>query len=310
MSTVVAGICASHHTGMNWAVERTKDQALVEHFQAGIADARRILEESRPDVAVVIGSNHFQGVYLEMMPAFMLGVGEVAGDGTGGTPRGPMLIDTDYARRLAWGLTERHFDLAISARLEVDHGITIGLQHLWPALDLPFVPIVVNTFAAPLPTWSRCRALGEGIRSFIESDGQDKRVAVLASGGLSHNLPFFPKWYSTLNDEEDELVDLGMYPRDEEGAERWAQRRGEIISRSQHMVNPEFDEGILRMLVARDWDGLLSYSDAEIDRIAGNGAQEIRNWVIAAAAVEGSGRKLAYAPLTEWHTGMAVATLI
>jgi 2,3-dihydroxyphenylpropionate 1,2-dioxygenase len=64
------------------------------------------------------------------------------------------------------------------------------------------------------------------------------------------------------------------------------------------------------MLVARDWDGLLSYSDAEIDRIAGNGAQEIRNWVVAAAAVEGSGRKLAYAPLTEWHTGMAVATLI
>jgi 2,3-dihydroxyphenylpropionate 1,2-dioxygenase len=310
MSTIVAGICASHHTGMNWAAERTKAQDLVKHFQDGLAAASEILHDAEPDVAVVVGSNHFQGVYLEMMPAFMVGVGECVGDGTGGTPKGPLLIDTDYARKLSWGLTERHFDLAISARLEVDHGITIGMQHLWPSMDLPMVPIVINTFAAPLPTMTRCRDLGVAIRSFIESDGEAKRVAILASGGLSHNLPFFPKWYSTANEEEDQLVDLGMYPRDEDGAERWARKRGEIISRSQHMVNPEFDEGIMRMLLERDWASLLRYTDAEIDEIAGNGAQEIRNWIVAAGAVEGSGKQLAYAPLTEWHTGMAVATLI
>jgi 2,3-dihydroxyphenylpropionate 1,2-dioxygenase len=49
-------------------------------------------------------------------------------------------------------------------------------------------------------------------------------------------------------------------------------------------------------------------SNAEVERVAGNGAQEIRSWIAMAAAVgPGRGRTLTYEPIERWLTGMAVA---
>ena len=49
------------------------------------------------------------------------------------------------------------------------------------------VPVMVNTYYPPnQPTPKRCYALGQAVRKAIESWDADKRVAVMASGGLSH----------------------------------------------------------------------------------------------------------------------------
>ena len=52
---------------------------------------------------------------------------------------------------------------------------------------IPLVPIVVNTYWPPnqMPP-ARCWALGKALRDAIESYSQDLKVAVVASGGLSH----------------------------------------------------------------------------------------------------------------------------
>ena len=52
---------------------------------------------------------------------------------------------------------------------------------------IPLVPIVVNTYWPPnqMPP-ARCWALGKALREAIESYPQDLKVAVVASGGLSH----------------------------------------------------------------------------------------------------------------------------
>jgi 2,3-dihydroxyphenylpropionate 1,2-dioxygenase len=48
----------------------------------------------------------------------------------------------------------------------------------------------------------------------------------------------------------------------------------------------------------------------EVEKAAGNGAQELRTWLVAAgAAGGGGGRVLAYEPMPEWLTGMGVAVL-
>ena len=49
------------------------------------------------------------------------------------------------------------------------------------------IPVMVNTYYPPnQPTPKRCYAFGRAVRRAIESWDSDKRVAVMASGGLSH----------------------------------------------------------------------------------------------------------------------------
>ena len=52
---------------------------------------------------------------------------------------------------------------------------------------MPMVPVMVNTYYPPnQPTPKRCYAFGQAVRKAIESWDSDKRVALMASGGLSH----------------------------------------------------------------------------------------------------------------------------
>jgi len=56
-----------------------------------------------------------------------------------------------------------------------------------PGSKVPMVPVMVNTYFPPnQPTPKRCYAFGQAVRKAIESWPGDARVALLASGGLSH----------------------------------------------------------------------------------------------------------------------------
>ena len=41
--------------------------------------------------------------------------------------------------------------------MTIDHGVTHAVQYVLPGLDMPVVPLLVNTFAPPLPRLARCR---------------------------------------------------------------------------------------------------------------------------------------------------------
>lgn len=52
---------------------------------------------------------------------------------------------------------------------------------------VPMVPVLVNTYFPPnQPTAARCYAFGQAIRRAVESWDDGSRVAIAASGGLSH----------------------------------------------------------------------------------------------------------------------------
>ena len=71
-------------------------------------------------------------------------------------------------------------------------------------------------------------------------------------------------------------------------------------------INTDFDRDFLDRLESGDAQRLTDYSRAEIDA-AGNGAHEIRTWLVAAGAVEAPFDVLAYEPVPEWLTGTSVA---
>jgi 2,3-dihydroxyphenylpropionate 1,2-dioxygenase len=311
MSELVLGVGASHSTLMNTHWAEVDHLAGAHRFREGLAQARYALAEARPDAVVVIGSNHFRGMFLDLMPAFTIGVGEVLGAGEAGTPGGPLPVDTALARRVVDGLVGDGFDPAFSLRLTVDHGITHSLQHLLPALDVPIVPVVVNMFAPPLPSLRRCHDLGSVIGAAVRSDGAAKRVAVIASGGLSHRLPW-PKWFAALSDDDRFLVEAWLNGRTSWG--EYEVRRRQIIRAAEPDINDEFDQWFLRLLETGDLAPLLDRTDEQIEKEAGNGAHELRSWVVMAAALTSpsgpaAGRTLAYAAVPNWLTGMGVSLL-
>lgn len=303
-SRVVRAVGASHSTLMNTHGSRPEHADREQRFRAGLAAAAELLAADGVDLAVVVGPNHFRGLWLDLLPAFTIGVGEVQGSGESGTLGGPLATDPAAALALCESLVGEGFDLAFSNRLQVDHGITQAVQLIVRDLAVPVVPLLVNTFAAPLPTLRRCLALGEALGRAVAVLPGARRVAVVASGGLSHTLPW-PDWRRPSSDDERFMVEAWSA-----GATRWKdyeQRRRSLVVAAPARIDPEFDAEVLDRFTAGTLEGF-SGRDAEVLERGGNGASELRAWLVAAAAAgHRGGRRLAYEQLPEWLTGMGVA---
>src|SRR5262249_50943935 len=99
----------------------------------------------------------------------------------------------DLARHLIRSLLTQDFDPGCSNQLRpnvgLGHAFAFMYRYIIPEGTVPMVPVAVNTFYPPnRPTPRRCYALGQALRRAIESWDSDKRVGVVASGGLSHTI--------------------------------------------------------------------------------------------------------------------------
>ena len=307
MSEIVLGVGASHSTLMNTHWDEVAGLDRAESFRAGLEETADLVRAARPDTVVIIGSNHFRGLWLDLMPAFTIGVGECVASGESGTPAGPQAVDVDLARYACRALVEREFDVAFSAKLQIDHGIAHAIQYLLPGLGVPIVPLIVNVFAPPLPSPARCDALGRALGDAIRTDEAAKRVVVIGSGGLSHQLPF-PRWDAPGTDDDRYLVDVWT-----NGRENWRdhdERRRRITRAAPATVSSEFDRHVLDLVEAGDLASLAGLGSIGLEAGGGNGAQEMRTWMVMAAACgHAPGRTIVYSPMPEWLTGMAVAVI-
>jgi 2,3-dihydroxyphenylpropionate 1,2-dioxygenase len=308
MGTLVLGIAASHTTLMNthWHLVKNLDRA--ERFRDALGAARKALAAAQPETVVIIGSNHFRGFYLDLIPSFTVGVGACHASGEAGTPSGPQRVDEALAHHIVATALDSGVDVAFSAKLQIDHGITHAMQYLMAGLDVPIVPVVINVFAPPLPKLQRCVALGAAIGEAIASFGK-RRVAVIASGGLSHRLPW-PDWRNPQSDDDAFLVEAFR-----DGRTNWKEheaRRREIVVRATQSVeafrvNSDFDRAFLDLIrTGGVADAVAAHGDSVLGD-AGNGGQEIRTWIaMTAALADKPGHVLAYEDVPEWLTGMAV----
>jgi protocatechuate 4,5-dioxygenase beta chain len=73
----------------------------------------------------------------------------------------------------------------------VEHGFLVPMNLLFPNdPDWPIevVPVQVNVIQHPLPTAMRCYRLGQAIAQAVDSFDDDKKVVILGTGGMSHQL--------------------------------------------------------------------------------------------------------------------------
>ncbi len=273
MAEIVAGIACSHvpllamHPGFEYAEEGQRNRVT-----AGFARGREILEAARPDVIVIFSTDHFDRCFFDNLPAFLVGVGdEAAGPPTETLPipKARVAVAGALGRFIVSEGMEGGVDFALSEELALDHAEIVPLSFLTPGWDVPIVPIVVNAFAAPMPSLKRCYDVGAFVAGCVARFAEPWRVAVVGTGGLSH-------WVGP--------PETGK-------------------------INAEFDRWFLERLVRRESEQVIAkYPRNELERIAGNGGNEVRDWLAVAGAMppEMRAEVLAYEPIAQWATGTGV----
>lgn len=155
-------------------------------LDAGIAAMRRLgklLDETRPDALIVFASDHMETFFLKSVPTFAVMSCENATAAFAGRSYSPP-IHQELAEALLEQLVSHDFDMAYSQEADLGHSFAAIFEWVIEGRSIPVVPVFINTYLPPLPSARRCAALGKAIAEIVAS--RPERVAVLASGGMSH----------------------------------------------------------------------------------------------------------------------------
>ena len=172
---------------------------------------------ARPDVMVVIGDDQDEWFQPDIQPAFAIFHGKEVNNRALTTEESEnrAKIGAQYAAKLyhppadevypcATGLAERMIAQAMADQFDVTacatqprltNGMVRKLGHAFGFVyrrvlgsrPVPIVPVMINTYFPPnQPTAKRCYDFGRSLGRAVEAWKSDARVAVAASGGVSH----------------------------------------------------------------------------------------------------------------------------
>ena len=196
MAELVATLASTHHPFYLKATTLPPElQApFAPEWKRKIEAYRETLTKAKPDILVMIGSDHFHQIFLDNCPQFLIGKADRY-DATFhneerefGIPKYVLDGDMEMSRFMHRDLMDQGFDFAFSNELKIDHSIICPIITVRPDADLPVVPIYTNIFAPPLPSPKRFYDLGVAIRKAVDAFPSDKRVAVIGTGHLSLEL--------------------------------------------------------------------------------------------------------------------------
>ena len=196
MATIVGGIATSHTPTIGFALDANKQQDPVwAPIFAGYKPVQDWLAAKQPDVLFLIYNDHITSFFFDHYSQFALGIGESYSPADeGGGPRKLPAVKghPGLARHIATGLVADEFDLSYFQNKGLDHGAFSPLSVLWPRQEGQWpgaiVPLQVGVLEFPIPSARRCFKLGQSLRKAIESYPEDIKVAIVGTGGLSHQV--------------------------------------------------------------------------------------------------------------------------
>jgi len=270
MAEIVAAMAMTHSPGLTgWF-----DRASEEHQQLALgatAEMRRRLEAAQPDVLVMLSNDHLLNWPMNNVPEYTVGIGgEHVGPAdwfdewlgmekyrVAGEPGLARFLVNEGARR---GLALAH----LGGEMQFDDGISVPTHYLNPDARFRLIPITMNCTVPPIPTPARAYEVGRAMRDILNAWPGPERIAVVATGGLSHE-PGGPRYF-------------------------W--------------VDEEFDRWFLDLLKRGDHEALLAECTLERMEAAGSGGTaELLAWIVALACTRGPADVLAYMPAIAWRSG-------
>lgn len=184
-----------------------KKAAACERALDRLADA---LEQANPDVVVIVGDDQAElftpdhqpavavfhgneiattrGKYADGAPDWMMQIGRgYLMDGIYRTPGAP-----EFGTFLIEALIRQEIDVAAvgavrdPSKAGFGHAYGFIVKRLFRK-SIPVLPVMLNTYFPPnVPSANRCYEIGRRLRATIEQYPSDLKIAVVASGGLSH----------------------------------------------------------------------------------------------------------------------------
>ncbi len=200
-------LAARRSAGIEKEITPEKMKKRYDDCMKALAGLKETLDGVSPDVLVVVGDDQHEHLLDDNMPVFCIyrGASVDAVKRQGRRQAAWMQADEEgratglksypcapeLSEHLIRDLIRKGFDVACSNQLRPEvglgHAFTTMYRQVMPEGRIPIVPFMVNTFYPPnQPTPQRCYELGLALREAIESWDGNKRVGVIASGGLSH----------------------------------------------------------------------------------------------------------------------------
>lgn len=195
MARIIGGIGASHSPTIGFAKDNKPpdDPDWADVFKV-FNPVKGWLEDNKPDVLFHIYNDHITSFFLDHYSPFVLGIDDqyqIADEGGGPREYPPVRGHAALAGHIGTSLFADEFDISFFQKKPIDHGLFSPLSMMtdrgkvWNNFIVPFQ---VGVLQFPIPTARRCYRLGQALRRAIESYPEDLSVAVVATGGLSHQV--------------------------------------------------------------------------------------------------------------------------
>jgi len=259
----------THSPGLTGWFDRASEDHQAQALRA-LGEMRERLAAARPDVIVLFSNDHLLNWPINNTPEYTVGIGaEHVGpadwyDEWLGLKKYRIPGHPALARYLVNEGARRRMAFAYLREMQFDDGVSVPMHYLNPAASIPLVPMTMNCTVPPIPTPERAYQVGAVLRDMLRDYPGDERIAVLATGGLSHE-PGGPRYF-------------------------W--------------VDEEFDLAFLDLLKKGDHAALLRECTLERMEAAGSGGTaELLAWILVLAFTAGPAEVLAYMPAIAWRSG-------
>lgn len=195
MAKIIGGIGASHSPTIAFAKDTNKanDPAWAPIFD-GFREVQQWVKEKEIDVLFMIFNDHVTSFFFDHYSAFTLGVDDcyaTADEGGGARDYPAVKGHLGLSQHIAGALVADEFDMSFFQKKPLDHGCFSPLSMISPdatGWGGSIVPLQVGVLQFPTPNARRCYKFGKTLRKAIQSYPEDLRVAVVATGGLSHQV--------------------------------------------------------------------------------------------------------------------------
>jgi len=162
-----------------------------EALQRGMAMLSQKLSAVNPDCVVMVSNLHGD-IPAHQQQIFSVFTGDQLPSYGAPAPSSQLPTEPDLAKHLVETLNEDGFDVCGCPDLGAASGIGDAFTFLYELYaqpgTLPMVPVMISRYLPNQPSPRRAHALGAALRDAIQSWGSPKRVAIMASGGLSHQI--------------------------------------------------------------------------------------------------------------------------
>ena len=182
MGQIVAAMASCHAPAL-FLRQPGEDPAQLDATIAAMRRLGSVLDETKPDALIVVGLDHLEAFSLDVSPAFAVVVGpEVVG--SFGHKQYRVRVHKELAQAVLNGCLKRDFDMAFCHKAFMGHAFVVPFEYILEERQIPVVPIFVNVYVPPLPQPHRAYQLGRAIAEVVAE--RRERIAILASGGMSH----------------------------------------------------------------------------------------------------------------------------